>query len=247
MDDSVKVTRKAEEKLAALFSVRKEFSPHLRKWEDRLLPDKYDHNCFEYTGQPTAEEFARALAYQRENNCGFIKLEGNFPLQDSFGLEAGVTLTMVLKGDSSRWRRNREAVFGTPSLAELEELEVKHFGSLYGEDFTRRNARRLYEKLDYHGAYLGEKLAGACYSFSADNTVCVDGLIVDESCRHQYIATSLLAHIAEEAGSLLFLHADADDTPKDMYAKMGFAVTDRLYEYSCTDLQKLLRETAQAR
>lgn len=33
----------------------------------------------------------------------------------------------------------------------------------------------------------------------------------------------------------LFLHADDDDTPKEMYLKMGFEIVDRLYEYSCTD------------
>ena len=35
-------TRKNEERLISLFSERKPFSEHLVKWEDRLLPDKYD-------------------------------------------------------------------------------------------------------------------------------------------------------------------------------------------------------------
>ena len=29
----------------------------------------------------------------------------------------------------------------------------------------------------------------------------------------------------------MFLHADADDTPKEMYRKMGFESVDELYEY----------------
>ena len=39
-------TRRIEESRARLFSIRKPFSEHFVKWEDSLLPDKYDHNCF---------------------------------------------------------------------------------------------------------------------------------------------------------------------------------------------------------
>ncbi len=230
-------TRITEEKMARLFSGKKRFSEHLSRWEDAALPDKYDHNCFEYAGQPTKEEFLRALAYQRGRGDNFIKLEGDRPLTDSFGLEAGVTVTMVLKKDAKDWKRNESVRFAVPALEELEAIEVKHFGPVYGESFARRNVRRLYEKLRYHGAYIDGKLAGACYSFTADGMTCVDGLIVDEAFRRRYIATTLLAHIVEtNEDSTVFLHADEADTPIDMYRKMGFEVTDRLYEYSCTDL-----------
>ena len=230
---SAEKTRLVEEKMMELFSGKRPFSEHLLKWEDPLLPDKYDHNYFEYTGQPTRDEFRKAFDYQKERGDEFIKLEGRQPLADSFGLEEGVTVTMELCGNPGCWRMNSKVRFQAPSLEELEIIEVKHFGPLYGEDFSRRNVRRLYERLQYHGAYIGEKLAGACYSFSADGMTCIDGLIVDEDFRHRYIATSLIAHIAEVYdGDTLFLHADEDDTPKEMYRKMGFAVTDRLYEYS---------------
>ena len=236
-------TRKNEERLISLFSERKPFSEHLVKWEDPLLPDKYDQNFFEYSGQPTREEFNKALQYQREAGAGFIKLEGDDPLADSFGLEAGVTLTMMLRSDGSSWTTNPDLVFRTPSVEELEELEIKHFGPLYGEDFTRRNIRRLYEKLTYHGAYLGGKLVGACYSFRSDDLTCLDGLLVDEAYRKKYVATSLIAHIrGRYPGTTLFLHADDEDTPKEMYRKMGFETVDRLYEYLCTDIGVLSRE-----
>ena len=63
-------TRFVEERMAGLFSEQKPFSEHFVKWEDKLLPDKYDHNCFEYFGQPTREELeadprlAHALGYE---------------------------------------------------------------------------------------------------------------------------------------------------------------------------------------
>ena len=117
-------------------------------------------------------------------------------------------------------------------LAELEDIELRHFGPLYGEDFSRRNIRRLYDKLRYHGAYLNGKLVGAGYSFSDSGFTCIDGLIVDKAYRKRYIATSLIKHIREHCpDTILFLHADDDDSPKEMYLKLGFEISDRLYEY----------------
>ena len=225
-------TRKVEEKMAGLFSTKRPFSAHLFKWEDPLLPDKYDHNCFEYSGQPSREELEEAMRYQRSIGSAFIKLEGDEPLLDSFGLEQSITLTMVLRSAGQGWKTNPELVFHVPSLSELEDIERRHFGPLYGEDFTRRNIRRLYEKLTFHGAYLDGKLVGAGYSFSDSGFTCIDGLIVDTAYRKRCVATSLIKHIKESCpDTILFLHADDDDSPKDMYLKMGFEISDRLYEY----------------
>ena len=139
---------------------------------------------------------------------------------------------MLLKANSVKWATNPDLTFHTPSIEEMEELEVKHFGPLYGEDFTRRNIRRLYEKLTFYGAYLDGKLVGDCYCFSEDGLTCIDGLIVDEEYRKRYIATSLIAHIRDSyPDAQLYLHADEDDTPKQMYEKMGFEAVDKLYEY----------------
>ena len=44
---------------------------------------------------------------------------------------------------------------------------------------------------------------------------------------------------AQERGEILYLHADSEDTPKELYAKMGFQAVDKLYEYLCTDFSKL--------
>ena len=144
---------------------------------------------------------------------------------------------MVLTKRDAQWNVHPDIVFRRPDIAALEAIEVQHYGPVYGEDFSRRNIRRLYEKLPYHGAYLADKLVGAGYSFSADGMTCVDGLIVDTDHRKQYVATSLLAHIRDtHPEDILFLHADENDTPKDMYLRMGFEIVDRLYEYTRTGI-----------
>ena len=72
MDGMKDKLRKNEEELISLFSESEIFSEHLIKWEDGLLPDKYDQNFFEYSMQPAREEFEKALQYQKDKGAGFI-------------------------------------------------------------------------------------------------------------------------------------------------------------------------------
>lgn len=237
-------TRTTDQAFSALFSVSRPFSEHLTKREDDQLRDKYDHNSFFYEGQPSVEEVRQALAYQKARRDAFLKLEGYTPLEQSFGMEGEETLTMLLpeNADPSAWKTNPAVSIEAPDFDQLEQNELKYYGPLYGEDFTLRNNRRLREKLTCHGAYLDGKLAGSCYTWSAGGYTCLDGLLVDSDFRHQYVASTLLKALAEQAkreGKILYLHADPEDTPKDMYAKMGFSVVDRVYEYLCTDFTRL--------
>ena len=161
-------------------------------------------------------------------------------MKDDFGLSPGVTLTMQLAGSTDDWILNDEVEIRKPRYKDIIEIERKHFGPVYGEDFSVRNADHLFEYLDFRGAYTGEKLVGAYYFSSSYGYTCVDGLIVDEDYRNRHIATTLLKHAVDEAaGNVVFLHADADDTPRTMYEKLGFRVVDRRYEYlSFFPLQK---------
>ena len=229
--------KKMEEAYSFVFSVKRPVSGHLSRFEDNDLPDKYDHNYFEYSGQPTIEEFRKAVEYQKERGDTFIKLEGDEPLKESFGLTPSVKLTMELKADLQNVDRNPDLKFFVPAVSELEDLEVSHYGITYGESFARRNIRRLYEELRFYGAYLDNELVGSCYTFSKDDYICLDGLLVDIDHRHQKIATSLLAHVWDKAGDKTFyLHADKDSEVRQMYENLGFREAGRRYEYLCTDL-----------
>lgn len=231
-------TRETERQFSLLFASQTPFSAHLTKWSDPLLPDKYDHNCFSYgSTPPTNAEIEAAKAFQTAHSNRFLKLEGDVPLPKKGEMEASVTLTMVLCGGCDGWNTNPAVTVRKPALQELEALEVRTFDESWGADFCRRNIRRLYNQLTYHGAYFGDTLAGACYSFSFDGCTCIDGLVVDAAFRKQYVATTLLRSVAAaHPNETVFLHADAKDTPKTIYEKLGFRVTDTLYEYLRTDL-----------
>jgi len=43
-------------------------------------------------------------------------------------------------------------------------------------------------------------------------------------------------------GHTVFLHVDANDTPKEMYLKMGFQIVDRSYEYMSDKINKISRK-----
>ncbi len=232
MEKIVKKIREAERAMSSLFSCVKPFSSHLDKWTDDILRDKYDHNGFQYSEQPDEEEFIKAFRYQRERGDDFIRLFGYSPLEDPFSLEEDICLTMLLEGSFENWCGNKDIYFKRPSLSEIQELDVKHFGESYGEDFCMRNAERQYGTVEYIGAYLDGKIAGSCYYFSWSGLVCVDGLMVDTEFRNKKIGTGILKEIgSRNPNSLMFLHADLDDTPKEMYKALGFRAVDRSYDY----------------
>lgn len=212
-------TRKTDEAFSALFSVSLPFSEHLTKREDNQLRDKYDHNAFAYSAQPSTREIRRALDYQKARGDSFLKLEGYTPLENTFGMEGEETLTMVLpkSADITRWKTTPEVSIQTPDFEKLEQHELKYYGPLYGEDFTLRNNRPLREKLTHLGAYLGGKLVGSCYICPGEGYTCMDSLVVSEDYRHRYVATTLMKYIAEKTqaeGNLLYLHADPEDPPR---------------------------------
>lgn len=238
--------REQEEKRARLFSVRKPFSEHLWKWEDAILPDMYDHNTFEAAGVPSEAELCAARQYQRDGGRSFWKLETNEPLPpavtDGYGFSKGCTLTMAAMPGAHRvWRRNGAVTAADVGERDIEAdilaVELRNYGAAYGEDFVRRKtarycaAARRDGRFHYFGAYEGGRIVGACWAFCSDGYTGIDGLIVDPGARGRYVATTLMAQIGERLGGRLYLHADLDDTPREMYGKMGFCAVDRLYEY----------------
>lgn len=235
LEQTTQGIRDCEKNLLMKFASCRPFSEHLIKWDDPKLKDKYDHNFFAYESQPSEEEFRAALLHQKKEKASFIKLQGYIPLTNPFGLEESICLTMQLMKDIDEWKINPNLTFHVPRLIELKEMERRYSGPLWGEDFAVRNVERLYGQLDYLGAYRNEKLVASCYCFSSGTFTCIDGLITAEEERHKYAATSLLAEVIRRVpGHTVFLHADANDTPKEMYLKMGFQIVDRSYEYlSC--------------
>ena len=247
--DEISRIRKAERSFKMLFSQKCVFSEHLEKWQDDDLYDMYDHNQFvPLLDDPTDKELEQAIAYQHQLGRGFLKLDTREKLDkaltERFSLEECCTETMLLRNKQKNieaWKCNPDVIIhdsaSSDVLADLLQIDIETFASDYGEDFIRRRDARYVKKametqgFHYYVAYLDRKVAGSCYACAIDGYVVMDALVVREAFRKRYVATTLMKHIASQFKEEMFLHADADDTPKEMYRKMGFETVDELYEY----------------
>ena len=247
--DEISRIRKAERSFKMLFSQKCAFSEHLEKWQDDDLYDMYDHNQFvPLLDDPTDKELEKAVAYQRQLGRGFLKIDTREKLDEAlterFSLEECCTETMLLRNKQKNieaWKCNPDVVIhdsaSSDVLADLLQIDIETFASDYGEDFIRRRDARYVKKametpgFHYYVAYLDGKVAGSCYACAIDGYVVMDALVVREAFRKRYVATTLMKHVASQFKEEMFLHADADDTPKEMYRKMGFETVDELYEY----------------
>lgn len=247
--DEISRIRKAERSFKMLFSQKCAFSEHLEKWQDDDLYDMYDHNQFvPLLDDPTDKELEQAIAYQHQLGRGFLKLDTREKLDEAlterFSLEKCCTETMLLRNKQKNieaWKCNPDVIIhdsaSSDVLADLLQIDIETFASDYGEDFIRRRDARYVKKametqgFHYYVAYLDRKPAGSCYACAIDGYVVMDALVVREAFRKRYVATTLMKHIASQFKEEMFLHADADDTPKEMYRKMGFETVDELYEY----------------
>ena len=247
--DEISRIRKAERSFKMLFSQKCAFSEHLEKWQDDDLYDMYDHNQFvPLLDDPTDKELEQAIAYQHQLGRSFLKLDTREKLDEAlterFSLEKCCTETMLLRNKQKNieaWKCNPDVIIhdsaSSDVLADLLQIDIETFASDYGEDFIRRRDARYVKKametqgFHYYVAYLDRKVAGSCYACAIDGYVVMDALVVREAFRKRYVATTLMKHIASQFKEEMFLHADADDTPKEMYRKMGFETVDELYEY----------------
>ncbi len=247
--DEISRIRKAERSFKMLFSQKCAFSEHLEKWQDDDLYDMYDHNQFvPLLDDTTDKELEQAIAYQHQLGRSFLKLDTREKLDEAlterFSLEECCTETMLLRNKQKNievWKCNPDVVIHDSAysdvLADLLQIDIETFASDYGEDFIRRRDARYVKKametqgFHYYVAYLDGKVAGSCYACAIDGYVVMDALVVREAFRKRYVATTLMKHIASQFKEEMFLHADADDTPKEMYRKMGFETVDELYEY----------------
>ena len=247
--DEISRIRKAERSFKMLFSQKCAFSEHLEKWQDDDLYDMYDHNQFvPLLDDPTDKELEKAVAYQRQLGRGFLKIDTREKLDEAlterFSLEECCTETMLLRNKQKNieaWKCNPDVIIhdsaSSDVLADLLQIDIETFASDYGEDFIRRRDARYVKKametqgFHYYVAYLDGKVAGSCYACAIDGYVVMDALVVREAFRKRYVATTLMKHVASQFKEEMFLHADADDTPKEMYRKMGFETVDELYEY----------------
>lgn len=233
-----------EEELQGLFAQLLPYSSTLDKWEDSIIYTMYDHNQFVVKGEISKEDIEEAIRYQKEHGKDFLKIDSRTPLaQDlitAFKLAEDITLTMLQKEKKS-FKINESVVIKDVQVEDIEKdllaVELQNYEETSGREFinlmisTYAKKARENHHFHFYGAYLNNKIEGLCYAYESNGYVVFDSLTVNEDARGQYIASTLIHHIMDTLDGKVYLHADKNDTPKEMYRKMGFEEIDELYEY----------------
>lgn len=251
-----KEIRKHENDFQNVFCTSFDFSDAFIKNEDELITLMYDHHQFITKIQDISEnDIKEAMTYQKQHGYHFLKIDSRFPLSkeltEIFKLDESVIITMVnLHSNdflSTHFHVNPEVIIKDVQVDQIEQdilaIYLKNYQNDYGEEFIRQFVSafslkaRKDKRLHYLGAYLNDEICGYCYYFDDGNYKVLDGLTVNEESRHQYVASSLISYVINASDSTIYLHADKNDTPQEMYRNMGFEDIDILYEYVCKQLE----------
>jgi ribosomal protein S18 acetylase RimI-like enzyme len=98
-----------------------------------------------------------------------------------------------------------------------------------------QHLRRRAVAVRYFAARVGERIASYCELFSDGRTAQVESVMTLEEFRGRGLATAVVGRAAAEARAsghdLVFLDADDEDWPKELYRKLGFAEIGRIWDF----------------
>lgn len=233
------------------FSILLDENKYALRYFDDSLKDMYDHNYTSVVGKVDEALLFKINEYKQNRNESHTKIV-SFNKEELLlekGFEESILLTMV-KEDFTSWPKeiNSNLIFKNHKEIDIQndvlKLELFEYGNVYGEDFTTRKISRYMTKakekdngLNFFGAYIDNKLVAYLHAYYYQNVVGVDGLLVKKEFRHQGIAASLLQYVSNFYNCPIYLHADEDETPKEMYIKLGFKTIEKVYEYLLLDKQ----------
>lgn len=219
------------------------FNDHLYRWHSDLRPDQMNNNFFFPTAPLTCEDIDAAIDLQKKRGLKYVMIRMAKPmesdLQELFGFEEDITYVMaLLKNTSSVWKENTNLEIRDIQTSDISAdlLDVSSVPEPYRASAYRNMQMVLdvaKENPHYHWlcAYKGEQRVGSVYALCHNGFVEMDDLWVEEEYRNQYIATTLIKYIVSQYGGIVYLHASASATPKNMYARMGFETVETVFDY----------------
>lgn len=236
----LKTIDNCEDSFINLFSTHYKFSKNLIKYVDDEVYDMYDHNYFKPKQGVTNKEIEKAYMYQYDNRKDFLKIISSNKLSKNiikeFNLDESTILTMLYDNKTNNFKINEKVIIKDITLKDLNTIELKHYGKIYGNGFVKRRNKEFMKEVRsnpnfrYLGAYINGKIVGSCYAYTYKDITCIDSLLVDNRHRKRGIASTLIKNIVNSSKNT-YLHADLDDKPKDIYAELGFKVVNKYYDY----------------
>ena len=232
-----------EEEYFSNFCTREE-EGSLTRYADNKMLEMHSHN-FTWLKEPLASDelrnlIERELERRKDKGFHFLKLRLDWVLEAEAlndSNEKSVTNMEYYRIDPEslaaiKVREDIEVI----KLSDLLVEEARELDELCEEgdsvEFTRKRFERRLEVYlkdqgpDNYLALLEWDAIGACDLFSQNNTCMLEDFVVDPEFRSQGIGTALLKTLAEkgfaEGNDLIFIRADARETAREMYQKLGF-------------------------
>lgn len=222
---------------------KRRFNENLSHWVSQMRPDHADNNCYIPDGILTTDDIQAAIDANVERGLPYILFSMNRPMEDAclkrYALDLDRTYVMVMKDDRShQWQYNDAIQIRDIQNADIRKdiMDVSDVPQQYRAAACRNmqmvvDVAKTHPNYHWLCAYKDSKKVGSAYAMEYNGFVEIDDLWVDEAFRHQKIATTIMKYIADHTHGILYLHASADGTPKDMYSQMGFETVETIYEY----------------
>jgi GNAT superfamily N-acetyltransferase len=123
-----------------------------------------------------------------------------------------------------------------PAWTESWHLDPHVFSAHVAQQLVE-NKRRLPETIDtrFFAAHVDGEIGAYCELYSDGKTAQIENVFTLERFRNRGLARAVVSKALGEARTgghdLVFLIADRDDWPKELYGKLGFDVVGRIWEF----------------
>jgi spore maturation protein CgeE len=246
LSEMVNEIRRCERAYTGCFSEPFE-NDRVIRYRNTVMSDMYDHNCSRIKGTPSLDELLRIVAEEirlnREENLGFCKITMD-DMQHEKGLKEfdgklqiehyGQYVFTPAKPPEGPLKTECEIrkIADASMVEDLVYLDRTQYSDACGEDFCIRRARYrgwVYlsnNSIESYICYYKGEPAGNCDLFSYNGTAKIEDFTVLPKYQRQGLGTAILKHLIcaafAKGARIIYLTTDEDDTPKEMYMKLGF-------------------------
>lgn len=233
-----------EKAYAECISLREEI-PGAARFRDSLIPDMYDYNfTYVYEGISNVDLLkliSSEMEHSRSEGADFCKFCMDFPVSEELklpeGMEKGIVGYYVFDIQHlDGLKLSDEVVIRTVNNPQrgndVYKIDQQMSAGKLSEDFIRRSAKRRTSIYTSDGpincfvCYLGEEPIGSCDLMIKNGTAKIEEFCVVPSMQRKGYGTAILRELIDRAdicgADTIYLCTDEDDTPKDMYTKVGF-------------------------
>ena len=217
------------------------------RYRDDNLSEMYDHNCTYIKGTPKLDVLLQIAdeeikLYRKENRiCCKIFLDemqyekGLKEFDDKLQFEHYGQYVFT-PAEPPEWALKTECeirkITDPAMVDDLVLLGKTQYGEDCGEDFCVRRDRRRGEvylsnsSIESYICYYEGEPAGNCDLFLYDGMAKIEDFTVLPRYQRRGLGTAILKHLIGAAFSkgarIIYLTTDEDDTPKELYMKLGF-------------------------